>query len=172
MTRMAIPTIETERLVLRPPSVDDFAGYASIVTTDRGQFVGGPFDKETAWLDYSQMVAGWVFRGFGALTVATRDTGEYLGTVLVHHEFGDPEPELGWLFTAAAEGHGYAFEAGRAMLDWAFANTGLRSLVSYMDPRNERALALATRLGGRPAGDPSTVPTYSSDVVTYRYDAP
>ena len=162
---MTLPQIETARLILDTPTVADFEGYAGIVTTERGRFIGGPFTREEAWLDYSQMIAGWVLRGYGCLSLRSRATGEYLGTVLVHHEYGDPEPELGWLLTAEAEGHGYAFEAGAAMRDWAFAETDLTTFVSYMDPDNSRAHGLAARLGGRPVEGPA-------GLVTYRYDPP
>lgn len=158
--RLTIPTLTTERLILDAPREADFAGYAEIVTSERGRFVGGPMTREEAWLDFSQMAAGWIFRGFGALTVRPQTDDRYLGTVLVHHEFGDPEPELGWLFTADSEGHGYAFEAARAMLEWAFAETELRTLVSYMDPENRRALRLAARLGGVSEAGPTGVTTY------------
>lgn len=143
-----IPTLTTHRLRLVPPRIADFEGYAAIVTSERGRFVDGPMTREEAWLDFSQMVAGWVLRGFGALTLRRRDGEEYLGTVLVHHEDGDPEPELGWLLTASAEGHGIAFEAAVVMRDWAFEHAGLERLASYIDPANSRAIALAERLGG------------------------
>jgi len=63
-----------------------------------------------------------------------------------------------------AEGHGLAFEAGSAMRDWAFADTKLRALVSYIDPADERAISRAVRLGGRQVAG-------SASVVTYRYAA-
>ncbi len=119
------------------------------------------------------MAAGWIWRGYGGLSIRTRGTFDYLGTVQVHHEFGDAEPELGWLLTAAAEGRGVAFEAGRAMLDWAWRETELETLVSYMDPANERALRLSARLGGRPAVDGDGMVSYRGcDFVTYRYWRP
>lgn len=158
---VVIPRLQTERLTLEAPTVADFDGYASIVCGPRGAGIGGPLTEEAAWLDFSQMVAGWVLRGFGALSVRTRGQADYLGTVQVHHEYGDPEPELGWLLTAAAEGQGIAYEAGAAMLDWAWS-TGMSTLVSFMDPTNARALRLAARLGGRPVEGPP-------DVATYRY---
>ncbi len=107
------------------------------------------------------MAAGWIWRGYGGLSIRTRGTFDYLGTVQVHHEFGDAEPELGWLLTAAAEGRGVAFE------------TELETLVSYMDPANERALRLSARLGGRPAVDGDGMVSYRGcDFVTYRYWRP
>ena len=162
MRFVSIPTIETARITLEPPREEDFDGYAEIVTGERGRYVGGPLPLDEAWLDFSQMVAGWIFRGYGALTARDKRDGTYLGTVLVHHERGDPEPELGWLFAAKAEGHGYAFEAAAAMRDWAFQHTPLPTLVSYVDPNNVRARRLAERLGGTLAEGPE-------GMLTYRY---
>lgn len=160
---VVIPTIETERLLLRPPETRDIAGYTAIVTTERGRYIGGPFDPETAALDFLQMVSGWVLRGYGALTVRPRDQDTYLGTVLVHHEHGDPEPELGWLFTSDAEGRGFAYEAGHALKHWAFSEAQFQTLVSYVYPDNQRGVALARRLGGVPEPGPH-------GVVAYRYE--
>lgn len=143
------PTLHTARLVLDAPTVDDFAGYARIVTTERGRYIGGPFDEEEAWLDYSQMVAGWTLRGYGALTIRRRGERGYLGTVLVHHEWGDPAPELGCLLVAEAEGQGIAREAGEAMLRWAWEHTTIERLASFVDPENARAVAALVRGGAR-----------------------
>lgn len=63
---MQIPTLTTARLTLDAPTVEDFTGYASIVTGPRGVGIGGPLSREEAWLDFSQMVAGWVLRGHAA----------------------------------------------------------------------------------------------------------
>ncbi|MCA9558990.1 MAG: GNAT family N-acetyltransferase [Myxococcales bacterium] len=169
-TLVRIPTLHTERLTLSAPVEGDFDGYASIVTTERGLGIGGPFSRDEAWLDFAQMAAGWIWRGYGGLSIRSRGARDYLGTVQVHHEFGDAEPEMGWLLTAAAEGKGIAFEAGRAMLDWAWQATALTTLVSYMDPKNGRALRLSSRLGGRPDnGDDGPVSYRGCDFVTYRY---
>jgi len=157
---IVIPQLETERLILNAPTLTDFDGYASIVTTERGIGIGGPLTREEAWLDLSQMVAGWIWRGYGALSIRSRDEGTYLGTIVVNHEHGDPEPELGWLLIREAEGMGVAYEAAVAMLQWAWSATELTTLVSYMDPANARAIALARRLGGQPTAGPDGVATY------------
>ncbi|MEM9523840.1 MAG: GNAT family N-acetyltransferase [Pseudomonadota bacterium] len=138
-----IPTLAIEDLMLRAPRAEDFHAYAEIVCSDRGNFVGGPLSREEAWTDFALMTATWVRRGHGVWTV-TRD-GEILGFVLVGFEPGDREPELGFLFRIAAEGTGAACKAARAARDFAAAHE-LPSLVSYIDPNNTRAQALARRL--------------------------
>lgn len=39
-----IPTLTTERLVLRAPVLDDFADYAKFLGSPRSRYMGGPFD--------------------------------------------------------------------------------------------------------------------------------
>ena len=80
-------------------------------------------------------------------TVEHQDDKRVLGFVLLGHETGDPEPELGFLFTEEAEGQGYAFEASEKARNNAWNALSFETLVSYIDPENDRAIALAKRLG-------------------------
>jgi len=53
------------------------------------------------------------------------------------------------MMTEAGEGKGYAFEAAQMARDFAYAELGRDTLVSYIDPNNTRSIALATRLGAQ-----------------------
>jgi len=145
----AVPELVTPRLRLRALRLADFTGYAAILTTKRGAFVGGPMSREEAWFDFVQSVAGWQLRGHGTWAVERRDDGALLGFITLNQEYGDPEPELGFLLLAAAEGHGYAREAAEAARGFAFGTLGWRSVVSYVSPENQRSLRLSERLGAR-----------------------
>lgn len=63
---------------------------------------------------------------------------------------------LGWRIGAAAQGHGLAFEAVRAVVRFCFASPpvglGLHRVEANIMPRNARSLALAQRLGMRREG--------------------
>ena len=142
-----IPKLETERLILRPPTLDDFGPYTDIMASDRAVHMGGPFTAKDSWFDFCAVVAGWQLHGYGAWTLVLRETGEFLGLIILHHEFGDPERELGWILTSEAEGHGYAFEAASAARDFAFETLGWDRVISYVDPANERSIMLAKRMG-------------------------
>ena len=75
--------------------------------------------------------------------------------------------ELGWLVYDGFEGKGFAFEAARRAMEFAFGTLGATTLVSYVDPQNVRSAALAQRLGGtvdRQAATPNDEPT---DVFRY-----
>ncbi len=159
-----IPAISTTRLRLRAPRIADFDAYATITTSSRGSLIGGPFTREEAWLDFSQLVAGWALRGFGLWTVETLAGETLLGFVLLNHEFGDDERELGFLLLAEAEGKGYATEAAQAARHFAFGILKWSSVVSYIDPANARSIALVERLG-------ATLDTAASDadLLVYRH---
>ncbi|MEM6307418.1 MAG: GNAT family N-acetyltransferase [Pseudomonadota bacterium] len=164
----AIPVLTTKRLILRAPQITDWNVLEPIWRTDRGQYIGGPFGEEDAWLDFNQAVAGWVLRGIGYWTVTERNTGAVLGFVGVGCEYEDPELEFGWLLTADAEGQGYAFEACTAVRAYAFDTLGLRTLISFVDKRNTRSIHLAQRLGA--VHDPAAVPpAFIDDDFAFRH---
>ncbi|TCT40919.1 acetyltransferase (GNAT) family protein [Martelella mediterranea] len=92
-------------------------------------------------------VAQWELFGHGALMFHLKDKSDCLGQVAINAGPLFPEHELGWLVYPHAEGKGYAGEAAAAMRDWAFNTFGLKTLVSYIDPDNQRSIRLAERLG-------------------------
>ena len=146
-----LPTLATDRLILRSPRVTDFDAYAGIVCTERGRFLGGPMTREASWADYTSMTAGWLLHGHGLWTIGGAEG--VLGFVLLGFEPGDAEPELGFMLCAEAEGRGIAFEAASAARNHAFETLGWSTVASYIDPGNARAIALALRLGAVPDGE-------------------
>ena len=140
-----LPTLRTERLLLRAPRVTDFETYAQIACSDRGTHLGGPMTREDAWADFAQMTSTWLLHGHGIWTIG--HAGSIAGFVLLGFEPGDQEPELGFVLTADAEGQGLATEAATAARAHAFGTLGWSTLVSYIDPANTRSRATARRLG-------------------------
>ena len=162
----AIPTLHTERLVLRPPVTADYPAYAAFMASDRSRMMGGPHVRWAAWGMFSSDVAMWELYGHGALMVELRASGDCVGQVGINHGPMFPEKELGWMLYAGHEGQGFATEAGGALKDWAFETLGVDTLVSYFDPENYKSMAVSARLGG--VRDDSAVPQDEGDVV-YRY---
>ena len=159
-----VPEITTKRLTLRLPRLSDWPVLEPIWTTDRAVHIGGPMSAEDAWLDFNQCVAGWLLRGHGALTICDKATGAVLGLAVLGHEYGDPDPELGWLLTAEAEGKGYATEAAAALKALGQDIYG-DALSSYIADGNAASVRVAEKLGGVPAG---THPL-DATVAIYRY---
>ncbi len=162
-----IPRIETERLILRAPTLAEGEAYAAIYTSDRWLHDERP-DAHEAWLDFNFVVASWLLRGYGAFAIEDRATGALLGFVMLDHEFSDPEPEIGWALTAEATGRGIATEAARAALGYA-TSIGLAP-VAYVWDRNAGSAAVATRLGG--VRDAAAEATLGPDMMVWRFPTP
>ncbi len=165
-----IPTLTTERLILRPYRRSDFARYAAFCADpERTRFMGGPRDAEEAWAWFTNDYASWGLHGFG--TLAIERAGMMIGFAGLVHPPHFPEPECGWGLFEGAEGYGYATEAAAAILAHTFATTALASVVSYVDPENTRSARVAERLGGvidRTARSPWP----EDDDRVYRYARP
>lgn len=160
---MTAPTLTTVRLTLRAPVAADFPAYAALMASPRSAGMGGPFDEREAWGIFCHEIACWHLFGHGGLTITRTDTGEAVGMVEINAGPLFPEPELGWQLYDGHEGQGYATEAARAMLDWAFATLPLQSLVSYTGPDNVASQAVARRLGA--VIDPDAAVQDEGDIV-------
>jgi RimJ/RimL family protein N-acetyltransferase len=166
--RAQVPAIETARLTLRAATLADFPAWARLLVPDEEGFMGGPHSEEEAWEAFCVYVAGWMLHGYGLWAVTRKNDDASLGFVLVGLEWGDAEPELGWMFLPEARGEGLATEAARAARDWALGTGGLDTLVSYVHPGNSTSIALAERIGAsRNALNPHPV----EDALAFRHEA-
>lgn len=153
-----IPTLQTERLILRPYGPQDFDAYAAFMGSEAAVHMDGPVDEDKAWTWFCNDIAAWPLFGFGCLALDL--DGQFIGAVGLTYPPHFPEPECGWFLLDGHEGHGYATEAARALLDYTFETTDLETVVSYVGPGNTASAAVAMRLGGvrdvdapRPRGD-------------------
>ncbi|MHC0054264.1 GNAT family N-acetyltransferase [Actibacterium sp. D379-3] len=167
-----IPTLETERLILRGPKAEDWEADAAFRTSDRAQFVGGPYTRMTAWRGFAARWGHWAMRGYGMFTVTLRGSDAALGVVGPLFAEGWAEPELGWILYEAAEGKGIAHEAALACRDYAYGTLGWTTAISYIDADNTRSRALAERLGC--VLDPTVSHPFGAEASTlvYRHPSP
>lgn len=148
MTRLSfdIPVIETERLVLRAPVLDDLPAVTAFFASEQSHMVGGPKDELGASQTLNATIGHWVTRGFGMWYVADKDTNAWLGAVGFLFAPGWDEPELGWSVAAQAQGRGIACEAATAARRFGAQTLNLDGVISYIAPANTRSLRLAERL--------------------------
>jgi RimJ/RimL family protein N-acetyltransferase len=151
-TTFAIPTLETERLILRgfrPADVDEeIAFFAS----ERSRFVGGPLPETEVWRAIASLIGHWALRGYGFWALEDKATGRYMGRVGLWCPEGWPEPEIGWTLMDHAEGKGLAREAALAARAHAYDALGWTTAISLIAPENTRSQALAAKLGARRDG--------------------
>ena len=146
------PNVETDRLLLRPFTEDDLGRYFEIHATPEVRaslHTPDTFSRDDAWAQMASHRGQWALRGSGQWAVTLKATGELIGRAGTHRpERRDwPGLECGWTFDPAHWGNGYATEAGRATVEWAFANHDDDRLVSVILPTNAPSQAVAARLG-------------------------
>ena len=166
-----VPVSKTTRLRLRALRLADYPAYEAVFMSQRSVHIGGPFSIEDTFKDFAQAVAGWMQRGTGAWTITAKGAEVPLGWVCLWHEFGDPEPEFGWILAAEAEGHGYASEAARAVLPRALETFGPGGVVGYIDAANHRPARIAGALGAR-RDLVAEAALGEADLHIYRHHAP
>lgn len=142
-----IPVVETERLRLRAPKLDDLPALTAFYATERSGNVGGPLNERECQRAMFSTIGSWALRGFGFWHIADRTTDAYLGATGLLFAPGWDEPELGWNIIEDAEGKGIAFEAVQAARSYAAQHLGHDGVISYIAQANDRSHALAVRLG-------------------------
>lgn len=147
---LAIPTIETERLTLRPFREDDVVALFNLSQEpDVMRYVGDrrvPTLQE-AWRAVAGWLGHWDLRGYGQWAIEERGSGQFIGRTGIINPAEWPGPEVGYLLGKPWWGRGYAIEAARAAMDWGFEQIGFTDLISLIDPDNHASIAVATRLG-------------------------
>jgi RimJ/RimL family protein N-acetyltransferase len=122
-----IPTLETERLVLRPHRLEDFETYVEMwADPDVVRFITGkPMDRETTWARFLRHAGSWHHLGFGFFAIEEKETGLFVGEAGFLEGRRNVEPsiegtlEAGWGLMPTGQGWGYATEAMTAAIAWA-----------------------------------------------------
>jgi RimJ/RimL family protein N-acetyltransferase len=148
--QLAIPTLETERLVLRPFREDDVRPLFELSQDpDVVRYVsdGHMPTLQESWRLVAAWIGHWAMRGYGQWAIEERASGRFIGRAGIINPVDWPGPEVGYLLGRGWWGHGYATEAAWAAMGWGFREIGFADLLSLIDPANQASIAVATRLG-------------------------
>lgn len=164
--------IQTARLLLREWEPDDFDAYATMVADPAVMeflsLTGSPMTRFAAWNSFAIFAGHWRLRGFGFFAVFERETGTFVGHVGPWRPEGWPDLEVGWTLRSDYWGRGYATEAARAAITFAFEELRSLRVISLIAPGNARSIAVAERLGERLDGE-ITLPHLPPDRKVLQY---
>lgn len=173
--------IETERLLLRMPRLEDAPDFARAYSDpETMRFIGGVVPSEDVPALVQKWLDRWAANGFGHFVVVRREDGVILGRVgllvwdtRTWSQSTQPEAgehgrtELGWSLSREHWGHGYAPEAAFAARAWLRTEWGAGRLISVINPLNVASQRVAEKLGATPG---ETVQLFdASDAVVWTH---
>lgn len=149
---MEIPTLETDHLLLVPPSRDCDAAYQRFYTdAEASALYGGPKSPGEAWARLAADIGSWHLLGFGVWAIQRKEEGDIVGTCGFWQGKGWPR-ELTWWLGTEARRQGIAKEASVAALRHAYEGFGWPEVQTYMNDDNAAARGLVVSLGGTVVG--------------------
>lgn len=155
MPAIDIPAIDTERLTLRGPRLEDFEDSFGMWGDPRvTKYIGGkPSTREESWARLLRNVGHWDVMGFGYWVVREKSTGRFVGEVGFADLRREIQPafqgakEAGWVLSPSAHGKGFATEAVNAALRWVEGRFGPERVVCIIDLGNEASVKVAHKCG-------------------------
>jgi RimJ/RimL family protein N-acetyltransferase len=145
--------LTTERLVLRPPTLDDLPVWHAIYLDAEEVWYGAPrssLDENREKL--TRQIAHFEQHGFGMCAVDLATSGETIGAAGLQHLEGGPEVEVGYRFLKGHWGQGYATESAQASIDFGFDEVGLEQIVAVALETNIASRRVLEKCGLREVG--------------------
>lgn len=172
---MSLPTLQTERLLLREYRADDLEARHQLLTQAFQE--SASLDDTRAWLDWTlhsyREFARLHQPPYGDYAVALRDSGTVIGSVglvpsVIPWGVFEPNPQppypvspefgLYWGMLPAYWGQGYAVEAVRPFMGFLFETLQVRRLVATTEHSNLNSQRVMQKLGMQvqrnPIGEP------------------
>lgn len=151
----SVPTIETERLFLRPYRRDDFSSYCALFGDEEvTRYTGGvPYTREQSWTRFLRQVGMWHYFGFGFFAIQDKQTGAFIGEAGFHEAHRQITPSLegtmetGWAISPKNHGRGLATEAVTAALAWADRQFPALRKTCIIEPGNQASINVALKHG-------------------------
>ena len=158
--------IETGRLLLRRPQLDDLDRWAELMADETAaRYIGGVQPKPMVWRSMMAIAGAWELTGVGMFSVIEKATGRWIGRIGPWQPYGWPGTEIGWSLHPDTWGRGYALEAARATMDYAVDTLGWTDIIHSIHPDNAPSQRLAERLGSVNRGPGKLPAPYEHDPV-------
>ena len=145
--------LETERLRLRPFTIDDAPFVLTLLNEPSFlHFIG---DKKVRNLDDARQylltgpIATYEKHDFGLLLVELKESHTPIGMCGLLKREELPDPDIGFAFLPDYWGRGFALEAASAVMKDARERLKLNQVLAIVNPDNDASIKLLERLGLR-----------------------
>ncbi|MBI3158364.1 MAG: GNAT family N-acetyltransferase [Chloroflexi bacterium] len=151
MDNERIPSLETDRLLLRPPEEGDLPAWAQefFADTQVARYISKrpltPMQRAERALQVAR--ATWAARSIGGWVIAHKANPMFLGAINIEPLDDTHELEIGYGLISRAWGKGYTTEAVRAAVRYAFEGAGVPRLTARVVDANTASSRVLDKLG-------------------------
>lgn len=141
--------LETARLVLRPLAFEDEEALAAVLCdAETMRWYPRPYTREQVREGIERQMGRYA-TGSGLLGMVEKQTGRLIGDCgVVWQEIEDrTEPEIGYHVHRGWWNRGFATEAAKAAIDYAFDELGVDHVISMIRPENAASRRVAEKNG-------------------------
>lgn len=146
-----MPLLTTPRLRLEPLDDHHFDGLFRLNSDPvvMRHITGRPDSPEDTRAMIDRVKARWAELGYSWWAFIRQDDGELIGCGCIQHLNRDPAGplETGWRLRQDVWGHGFASEAARHMVGWAFQTLKPEIICAVCRPENTPSSTVMERLG-------------------------
>lgn len=144
--------LKTDRLILRTFEERDIDPMSLIDQDPKVcEFLPGIGNREKTAQGVHGIMNHYHDHGFSLYAVELKSTGEMIGwcglMIPAFKAHFMPSVEIGWRLASSQWNHGYATEAAKAVLQYAFENLQLNEVVSFTVPNNIRSRRVMEKIG-------------------------
>lgn len=143
-------TIETDELILRELTMDDLQALHLILSDQETmQYYPAPFElnKTRNWINWN--IENYSRYGFGLWAVIIKETGQFIGDcgITMQMILDNSVPEIGYHIDKRFWNKGYATQASKACLRYAFDVAKFDKVYSYQKYTNIPSRRVAEKMG-------------------------
>jgi ribosomal-protein-alanine N-acetyltransferase len=151
MATAHIPDIETERLILRGPTSDDWDDWVASIWGDPEVMRYMPRSTDAPEVRAQGTLAFFTRireqHQVGAWMITRKADGQFLGHGMLAYREAFDEPELGYALGKAFWGQGYATETARAVVRYGLEQANLARIFAVVFPENQPSWRILQQLG-------------------------
>jgi len=145
------PTLETERLILRPFVLSDAAEVQRLAgdfaVADTTLNIPHPYPDGAAEEFFSTHAAKYVLREAATFALTLKENGALIGGMGLHVTKRFRRAEMGYWIAKPFWNQGYATEAGRAVVDFGFTHWALHKIEANHLRRNPASGRVMQKIG-------------------------